>query len=124
MVKKTATLITATMKEEKMSYRNILLSKPKVGSKRKGKKKERIWLYEVGHRCKAQITLIYQKIQSQQKMLKNQKTERTTEAASSSCQLSLSQVLFCFNANMAGFCPVCRAGTRTHRQRQLSQIFL
>lgn len=107
-----------------MSYRNILLSKPKVGSKRKGKKKERIWLYEVGHRCKAQITLIYQKIQSQQKMLKNQKTERTTEAASSSCQLSLSQVLFCFNANMAGFCPVCRAGTRTHRQRQLSQIFL
>lgn len=48
-----------------MSYRNILLSKPKVGSKRKGKKKERIWLYEVGHRCKAQITLIYQKIQSQ-----------------------------------------------------------
>lgn len=124
MVKKTATLITATMKEEKMSYRNILLSKPKVGSKRKGKKKERIWLYEVGHRCKAQITLIYQKIQSQQKMLKNQKTERTTEAASSSCQLSLTQVLFCFNANMAGFCPVCRAGMRTHRQRQLSQIFL
>lgn len=70
--------------------------------------------------------LTFQKVQTQKKLLKNQKTERTTEAAFSSYKLypSLFQILFCFNANTAGFCPVCRAGMRTHRQRQLSQIFL